>query len=227
MLRRELAPPPAEAARPDAPRDPFFSSWAAGSLCWLPEHGMGRLRVHEAPYDAAYLEKYEGYAATLMGRAITAARVDLVARYTKGPLVDVGIGCGAFVRARPFTWGYDVNPAGVEWLRAEGLWRDPYEEPVGAVSLWDVLEHIPDPGALLANVGRYVFTSLPIVPGAGPPALTWKHFRRDEHCWYWTRTGFARWMAAHGFRELECNDTETRLGREDILTFVFQREGGA
>lgn len=217
-----LAPPPA--AQLPAPVDAYFERWLANEFVWLPGRGMGRLRVTEAPYDAAYFEKYEGYARTPMGRAITEARVQLVNRHTDRHVVDVGIGCGAFIEGRRgWTWGYDVNPVGVEWLNRCGRWCDPYAAPVEAVSFWDVLEHIPDPGALLANVRRWVFVSVPIVPGDGPPPRDWKHLRPDEHCWYWTRAGFVGWMASHGFELVERSDFETRLGREDVETFVFRR----
>lgn len=225
---RRRSDPHQEVALAAAPHDAVFERWAAAGLVWLPEWGMGRLRVTEAPYDADYFEKYQGYAETPMGRAITEARVDLVARHHAAELIDVGIGCGDFVHTRLArglpTWGFDVNPVGVGWLHSLGRWRDPYERPVDAVSLWDTLEHIPDPAALLSQVRRFVFVSLPIVPGAGPPPLGWKHFRRDEHCWYWTSAGFVNWMTAHGFRCVESTRMETDLGRSDIGTFVFQRE---
>lgn len=207
-----------------APVDEYFERWLGSEFVWLPELGMGRLRVTEAPYDEAYFEKYQRYAATPMGRALTQARVDLVNRHTNGHVVDIGIGCGSFVSGRMgWTWGYDVNPAGIQWLRESARFRDPYEAPVDAVSLWDVLEHIPNPALLLRNVRTWVFVSLPIVPGDGPPPMDWKHLRRDEHCWYWTRAGFVRWMGEHGFGLVQRAHFETQLGREDIETFVFRR----
>lgn len=211
---------------PGAPRDPVFERWAADGLVWLPERGMGRLHVHEAPYDAAYWEKYVGYAATEQGHKITAARVDLVRRFTDRHVVDIGIGCGAFIEARKgWTWGYDINPVAIEWLNGQNRWCDPYTQPNGveAVSLWDTLEHIPDPAALLRNVRTWVFVSLPIVPGSGPPPLDWKHLRRDEHVFYWTHAGFIAWMDAHGFDLVEANQDEVGLGRSNIETFVMKR----
>lgn len=215
----------------ESPRDHVFEAWEReesaierDGFVWLPEHGMGRLRVSDPPYDQNYFENYVRMAGTPMGRALTSARVDVVRRHTDGHVVDVGIGCGAFIAARMgWTWGYDVNPAGIAWLHSTGRWCDPYEAPVDAVSLWDVLEHIPDPLALLRNVRRWVFMSLPIVPGDGPPTAEWKHYKPREHCWYWTAEGMVRWMAAHGFELRHRSAMETRLGRQDIGTFVFQR----
>jgi hypothetical protein len=198
----------------------------SGALVWLPEHGMGWLPVTEAPYDAAYFAKYEGYAATEQGRAITAARIDLVARHAGEDVLvcDVGIGCGDFISERlgP-TYGCDINPAGVAWLEARGLWLNPWERPVSALSFWDCLEHIANPAPLLANAREWVFVSLPIVPGDGPPREDWRHFRRDEHTLYWTAPGFIAWMREHGFECREHNQMETALGRQDIHSFAFRR----
>lgn len=212
------------------PRDPVFDRWAEDALerdgfLWLPEHGMGRLRVTDPVYDADYFANYEQRARTPMGRAITEGRVALANQYTDRHVVDVGIGCGAFVSARMgWTWGYDVNPAGIAWLHGCGRWRDPYKDLPESVSLWDVLEHIEEPELLLRRVARFVFMSLPIVPGDGPPSADWRHYKPHEHCWYWTEPGLIRWMAEHGFRLLQRSRFEQKLGRQDIGTYAFERE---
>lgn len=215
------------------PRDHVFDRWAAATieradgLRWVGARGMGALRVTPLPYDESYFANYEVRARTPMGVQITAGRVDLVRRfYGSGHVVDVGIGCGAFVQARlGWTWGYDVNPAGVEWLRRRARWRDPYESPVSCVTLWDVLEHIPEPARLLGNVTGWIFASCPIWRGSdeGPDA-SWRHFKPAEHCWYWTREGLIAWMREHGFVCRYADWDETYLGRLDIGTFAFQRE---
>jgi hypothetical protein len=206
-----------------------FDAWAAGGLVWLPERGMGYYPVTQTPYDADYFAKYQRYAATPLGSALTWARIKMVERHAGEILVcDVGIGCGDFVESRRFpTVGYDINPAGEEWLRGNGVWFDPWSLPVPALTFWDCLEHIPNPAPLLANATAWVFVSLPIVPGNGPPALDWRHFRRDEHCWYWTEDGFVLWMAEHGFACVEVNRMESELGRLDIGSFAFRRVGAA
>lgn len=196
----------------------------APALTWLPDLGMGHLEVREAPYDSAYFEKYQTYAATPMGRAITQARVDLVGRHApKIVVVDVGIGCGDFVAQRPRTFGYDVNPAGIAWLVRRGLWWDPYESSARALTCWDSLEHVEDPVRLVAAAQEWLFCSLPIVPGAGPPASDWRHLRPDEHRWYWTHAGFLAWTASQGFECAEHNTMETSLGRLDIGTYALRR----
>ena len=218
---------PAPGTNP-APYDRQFDDWSERGLVWLPEVGMGKLRTEGFPYDEGYFSKYAGYAATQQGRAITAARLELVEKYERGLVVDVGIGCGDFIerrRERGYpTLGYDVNQAGVRWLHERGLWCNlPTTDSVRSMSLWDALEHVAEPAALLKKVERHVFVSLPCVPGVGPPSPSWKHLRRDEHAWYWTHDGFVRWMAAQGFAVLSSSSIECELGREDIGTFAFLR----
>jgi hypothetical protein len=204
--------------------DATFHEWATAGLVWLPERGMGFYPVAEQPYDAAYFEKYERYAATEMGRAITAARVALVHRHAPAAtVVDIGIGSGDFIAARgEWTYGYDINPAGVAWLQSRDLYAHA-PTTAEALTFWDSLEHLPDAAAFVASARRWVFCSLPIVPGDGPPRMDWKHFRPTEHCWYWTYRGLIKWMEEQGFACVEHNTMETLLGREDIGTFAFKR----
>lgn len=157
------------------------------------------------------------------------ARVDLVNRHFAGTVVDIGIGSGAFLErrngagaGRPNTFGFDVNPIAAAWLKSRSLWLDPYQGQVPAVTLWDVLEHIPDFGALLDRVSAWVFVSIPIFTSA-QHVLRSKHFRRDEHVWYFTSEGLIRTFDGCGFDLAAMNTVETDLGREDIGSFVFRR----
>lgn len=209
--------------------DPTFAEWAAAELMWLPERGMGYLRVTDQPYDRDYFAKYLGYAATELGQALTRARMEFILRHAPelGLLIDVGIGCGQFVAAARQAGleanGWDVMPPAVEWLERNGICLDPRRTFADALTFWDSLEHLPDPAAYIVSAREWVFCSLPIVPGDGPPRANWKHFRPDEHCWYWTRSGLIGWMAEQGFRCVEHNTMESLLGREDVSTFAFRR----
>ena len=193
-------------------------------LLWLPELGMGHVALHdESTYDDAYFEKYARMADTPIGLQLTRARVQMVERHYTGPLLDVGIGAGQFVLGRnESTFGYDVNPHAVEWLQERGLYQDLYAESFRALSFWDSLEHIPDPGAAVERAGEWVFVSLPIFDGPDH-CLSSRHYRPGEHLWYWTHNGFIRWMWRQGFELIEHNTIETDLGREGIGSYVFRR----
>ena len=153
-------------------------------------------------------------------------RLEFVDRHFQGALVDTGIGSGAFVELRlahkRATWGYDVNPAGVDWLTERKLLVDPYRCPFDAMTLWDVLEHIPHYPPLLANVRKWIFVSTPIYRDA-EHVLRSKHFRPREHCFYFTQPGLVYAMKLCGFELVSESTFETDLGREDIGTFAFRR----
>lgn len=200
----------------------------AECLRWYPEMGLGYFPVKTGiqPYNADYFERYAKQADSDIGRRLMRARVDFVARHHGGPLCDIGIGAGAFVTLRNRhsmpTYGYDVNPAGLEWLEARGLFVDPHLVPQTALSFWDVLEHIHDFRSILAQAKKFVFVSLPIFRDANH-VLVSKHYRRDEHCWYFTHDGFLAVMYSLGFRLVEHNKQESEIGREDIESFAFRR----
>jgi len=193
--------------------------------------GFYPVEAGTAPYDAEYFARYKAMASTPIGYQLSAARVNMVARHWDGPMIDVGIGSGAFITARNAlradknTFGYDVNPDARDWLMERGLWRVPeIMDNLPVISLWDVLEHIPDFRPLLSRVRKFVFISIPIFT-SGEHVLRSKHYRQDEHVWYFTTQGLIRVMFDCGFTCVESNTHETELGREDIGSFVFQRDG--
>lgn len=206
--------------------DPVFEHWMASGLVWLPERGMGRFKVTGQPYDAEYFEKYRGYSETALGHELTTLRLELCSRHADmgtAPWIDVGIGAGQFIEScEAECYGYDINPVAIEYLDRLGIFRDPYEQEFYAATFWDSLEHIPDVHGILAKVTDWVFVSLPIFRD-DQHAIRSKHFRPDEHCWYWTREGFLAWMAEHGFICREHNTMESLAGREDIHSFAFRR----
>lgn len=197
----------------------------SGGLIWYEELGYGYFPVElRGQYDQAYFDKYQTYRTNSVADALMKARVDLVQKYCgDDPVVDIGIGSGHFIDARGGkTFGYDVNPAGIRWLLDKGLWFDPFAQSPDNVTCWDSLEHMQRPDLFLDRVKRFFFTSIPVFEDA-KHVLRSKHFRPDEHLWYWTRGGFVRWMTERGFSFLEENRMECALGREDIWTFVFAR----
>lgn len=208
----------------------FDAILAEGRLIWWPEIGVGYYPVTAGitPYDQEYFDRFARQADSNIGRALMRARCDLVEKHYQGrDLVDVGIGSGAFINERSrrgrASCGFDVNPAGIRWLHERLKLVDPYAIPFNAMTMWDVLEHIPDFRPLLANVWEWLFVSLPIFENADH-VLRSKHFRPDEHCWYFTHAGLARVLNDLGFLLVEYSDIETKLGREDIGSFVFRRK---
>lgn len=182
--------------------------------------------VPSISYDKEYFDKYLGYEDTPIGRKLNSLRVTLTERYCPGPLLDIGIGAGSFIKAsRLKVYGYDVNPAGISWLKDRDLFLDPHEDDLAEFTgfcLWDVLEHLRHPSALLSKLHSFVFLSMPIFTDLAKIKNS-KHYRPGEHIWYFTEPGLTNWMNKLGYSCLEVNDEETRAGREAILSFVFHR----
>lgn len=201
-----------------------FEQKLKSGFVWVPELGMGRYPVPPAcrPYDQDYYSNYQRLADTPMGRELTQARIRLVARHHSGPVLDVGIGAGQFVEARPYTQGYDVNPHGIDWLKQRDRWADLYAERYRALSFWDALEHIDRPDVAVARAEEWVFLSVPIFENA-EHVLRSKHYKPQEHIWYWTHEGLIRWFSEQGFDLAEHNTFETELGREGIGSYAFRR----
>lgn len=193
---------------------------------WSEELGVGFYPVQDPRpvYNADYFKKYLGYAKTEIGRKLTNARIDLVNRHVgeTATVVDIGIGCGQFLAERPYTFGYDVNPTAIRCLLQKDLWWDPYQYEANVVTMWDSLEHMRWPEDLLRRVTSWVFVSIPIFANK-EHALASKHFRTDEHYWYFTRDGLIALMKKRGYECIEQNPMEIQLGREDILSFAFMR----
>lgn len=190
-------------------------------LLWSEELGMGYHPRPPMDYSGPYFEKYQALDATPMGAALTAARVEMVQRHCQGTVVDIGIGGGRFV-LESGGCGYDVNAEAVAWLRDRERYFDLYANPTEAITCWDSLEHIPEPEKLLAQVGEWVFVSMPVYLSQRD-CLNSKHYKPAEHLWYWTQSGLIAWFARQGFGCVEINERESELGREGITSFAFRR----
>ena len=194
-------------------------------------------------YNEDYFDRYQEYETKFSCAEITnklnSFRVDLVNKYTRDCVLDVGVGAGTFIQQRGTislkpcpTMGYDINPKGIKWLKDRGFYIDPYESgscSFNAISLWDVIEHIPDPSLLISKIkpGGYLFISTPIYSDISIETITKsKHYRTDEHCWYPTRKGLRNLINMKSSLEwkiLEHSRMEVELGRDEIETFVFQK----
>lgn len=187
-------------------------------------------RSRSVPYDRAYWRKYQSYDGTPTDACLNAARVALARSF--GPTaLDIGIGSGSFQRsfedAGGTCYGYDVNPAAIDWLAEQRRWRDPYAhrlDDIDVVCCWDSLEHMADPDALLRRLPRGVglCVSLPVFDGLDQVRAS-KHYRPDEHFTYWTPAGLISYLAWFGYALRSYGTPEVACGREAIGTFAFVR----
>ncbi len=178
-------------------------------------------------YDDQYYQHYEDLEGTEVCDQLNKVRLELVDTFIQDlPLLDMGIGAGTFIKERGgYTYGYDVNPRGIAWLQKCQLLLDPYTKEdrfIHAMSFWDVLEHLPHADEVLRKIERFAFVSMPIYDDLDH-VLRSKHFKKGEHCLYFTKLGLINWMAEHGFTCRLSNTSEVDCGREDIGSFVFER----
>lgn len=177
-------------------------------------------------YDKDYYDKYIGYEKSDIATKLNKGRVQITEKYCSS-ILDIGIGSGEFIKeSRNPTYGFDINKIAVKWLNDAGLYVDPYVEmpDVGGLTFWDSMEHIPNPSELLALVksSQYVFISMPIFSDLLNLKKS-KHYKPNEHYYYFTAKGMVTFMTDSGFETIEIDDFETQSGREDILTFVFRK----
>lgn len=177
-----------------------------------------------AEYDEDYYNKCASYEGAEIARKINAGRVALVNKYYEGSALDIGIGSGEFIKSRPNTYGYDINPAAERWLKSFGLWAQEFSD-FHAFTLWDVIEHVPEPEDYFSRMpqGSFLFTSIPIFKDLFRIRES-RHYRPGEHLYYWTESGFRSWMFYHGFTLLERQTFEMDAGRDSIYSFAFKKE---
>lgn len=172
-----------------------------------------------------YFEKCGGYEGQEIAQKINAGRVALVNLYASPEkrVLDVGVGSGEFIKHRPHTFGFDVDPDAQDWLKAAGKWSDDFSA-FRAFTFWDVIEHVEDPEGYFARMpaGSYLFTCLPIFSDLARIRES-KHYRPGEHLYYWTAEGFVAWMKLHRFDMMATQNFESAAGRDSILSFAFYR----
>jgi hypothetical protein len=177
------------------------------------------------PYDEPYFDKYVLYEDTPVALKINEARISLVNRHV-GPdvgVLDIGIGSGEFLKKRGNTFGYDVNPKAIKWLKERRRWSDSFAA-FDAFTFWDVIEHVPEPESYFRKipVGGWAFFSIPVFDNLKRIRES-KHYRPNEHFYYFTKRGFVDWMCWHGFAWVETSDAESKAGRDSILSFAFRK----
>lgn len=198
------------------------NSLKIGSLHWDNSKGYGFDVTPPMVYDGDYFAKYQVMDLSDMGVKLTQARVEFVNKYYIGDdIVDIGVGGGRFC-IELGAYGYDVSVEAIKWLKANGMYRDPYQSPSDALTFWDSLEHIPDPEIIIGQAKRWVFVSMPIYEDI-EHCFASKHYKPGEHLHYWTDQGLIDWFARRGFVCIDCHDAETQIGREGILSYAFKR----
>ena len=200
-----------------------FTRAACGKLLeWDGEYGFYPVNV-DGQYDESYYANYAKLACTPMGHEITEKRRDFTNRFfANRPWCDVGPGACAFVEATHAS-GFDINPTTNARLRELGRYQDPASQ-FDVLTFWDSLEHIPMEDLIgLLDRCKGAVVSMPVYEDR-EHVLRSRHFKPAEHMHYWTADGFVDFMIQRGFNHLGEDDFETKLGRDGVLTFAFERD---
>ena len=189
------------------------------------------------PYNQAYFDKLKSYEKTPIGIQLIKSRTKLIFWVMKHlklnkkqlRLLDIGSGSGYLLDNLKIKnkYGYDVNPTSRKWLKEHNLWIDINKKlpDIHVVCFFDVLEHIKSPKDLIKKfpLRTFFIISIPIFDDLKKVKNS-KHYRPDEHLHYFTEHGIELFMKYCGCELLLKNDDETLCGRENIMTFVFEKK---
>lgn len=197
-----------------------------GSAFWQPGAGFDPAGIYGAGYFAGsdHASGYDDYAsleASLRHNFVRRLRT-LGAPRAGARLLDLGAAYGFAVdEARRLGWraaGLEVSAAAArraaETTRAAVIavgdaQRVPFaDDCFDVVTLWDVLEHLPDPHAAIGEVarvlrpgGRLLLTTGDVGSlAARVSGARWHLYTLPEHLFFYSREGVRRLLGAHGLR---------------------------
>ena len=182
---------------------------------------------HDGIKNGLELFGYDNYLGDEENIKITfAKRLRTIERYaSKGRLLDVGCATGFFLDlARRQGWevlGSEVSDFCARWARERfdldvrlGILQDLAfdSQSFDVITMWDVIEHVPDPSAELREVHRILrdggLLSL-ITPDVGSLVARllgsrWEEFRRvREHIYFFSRRTMTQTLRKAGFHVLK------------------------
>ena len=148
--------------------------------------------------------------------------VEMVTSRTSGRILDLGAAAGAFVKvAKDRGWeSHGVEPCGfltrwaMEKLSLENMHTGTLENSdvsgsFDIITMWDVLEHVPDPSNTISmakkllNDDGYIVTNLPDISALLPRLMgsRWP-FYASCHLYYYTPKTIDYLMEKHGFKRV-------------------------
>lgn len=217
--------------------------------------GQALLDVYNKTYWKSDNPKERGYADYASEAALYLKtyrkRMKLVSQWLpeRGRVLDVGCAAGYFLRVAQ-EHGHDVHgielsePIAKEAIAALGedrVFHGFLDDCVAArgwedhsfdlVTIWDVIEHVPEPQGLLDSIRRM------IKPGgkllletqnvaskfAARMGKTWHHYKHDEHLYHFNPDTIRRLLEDCGFEVLTCGSKFA--GKYVSFGFLAERAG--
>lgn len=95
--------------------------------------------------------------------------------------------------------------------------------------IFDVLEHLIDLRNILRSIPfKQLITTIPIVPDEifkdFSKLKTWKHYKPDEHIWYFTKLGFEEMIESCGWYIFEMTENCECPPRSDVFSYCLRRK---
>lgn len=169
-------------------------------------------------YGPNYELHYHLYAQTEFAKKLHTERWNFVVKNAE-PVSVLDFGCGVA------TFG-EYAPNGVKMFSYDPYFKRDFSfvwnDGVDVVTFWDSLEHMRRIQLVPLLKTKYIAVSTPTLKN-GKNILDWKHFRPDEHVWYFNREAIVKLFAKWGYKLVDESDFEIGLGREDIWSFCFKR----
>ncbi len=190
--------------------------------------------LHENPYktDDGLADHFAELDSTPESDMLCSIRLGTLQTAGKlsGSIVDLGCSVGSFVRHAQHSGynavGFDCSPKAVQIARENGLLVDLVHleslngeiQGVDCITLFDVIEHISDPVALLQHVsgalndGGIIVLSTPDASGLASDSFEdWRHYKPGEHIHYFTEASLRSCLELSGYSVLSVTGTEDRV----------------
>lgn len=213
----------------------------------------------ESVYDETYWRsadpKARGYADYARESALYLRTFERRMRYVRrwlrprARILDVGCAAGYFLRVVQReghdVYGVELSPAiakeAIAALGRDRIHVGTLEHAVAAmdfrpasfdlITLWDVIEHIPDPQAVLRRIrellapGGHLLLETQNVASRWARLLgrRWHHYKHQEHLYHFTPVTIRRLLGDCGLRIVEC--TAAHAGKYVSFAFLAERAG--
>lgn len=195
--------------------------------------GTAVVAAYAAGDDPAYVSQVEARERTF---AAAVAHIESLTQ-ARGRVLDIGTAAGAFLAAaRGRGWevdGCEPNRWLADWgsrhyglrIRSGELFdQDFVPQSFDVVTLWDVIEHTPDPSRVVRHVagllrpGGLLIVNYPDIGSwiARFLGRRWP-FLTSVHLYYFTRTTMTRFLERHGFDVVEVRPHIQRLELDYLL----------
>jgi len=194
--------------------------------------------INDGVYGKEYYERYIAYNHSSLNDLIQEARWGVVQQHrSSGKLLDIGCSVGSFLEKATDDYqveGTDINRHCVNHCNATGIKAQvelPIDERFDIITMFDVLEHVPDLEIVLKTIwmmlkpgGTWVVATPNFRKDRLEDIDNWRHYRPTEHVWCFSENSMIAMAERTGLHLIDINFDESkhRPPIDNIATYVFQ-----